>query len=115
MKTLPLFYSLNRYLEHDWLIGAGSVETCRATFALDARKKGEGKENLISVEGKLDTRRSVSLSLFLLTAGQGLPEIRSQGSRSLRNRRQIQTFERSRRTACKDEYGCGEENFVLQV
>jgi hypothetical protein len=42
-------------------IGAGSVEICRATFVLDARKKGERKENLISVEGKLDTCGSVSL------------------------------------------------------
>jgi hypothetical protein len=62
METLPLFYSLNRYSEHDGHIGAGSVEICRATFVLDARKKGERKENLISVEGKLDTCGSVSLS-----------------------------------------------------
>jgi hypothetical protein len=62
METLPLFYSLNRYLEQEVHIDAGSVEICRATFILDARKKGEGKENLISVEGKLDTCGSVSLS-----------------------------------------------------
>ena len=53
---------MNRYLEHDEHIGAGSVEICRATFLLDARKKGEDKEKLISVEGKLDTCGSVSLS-----------------------------------------------------
>ncbi len=52
----------SRYLEHDEHIGAGSVEICRATFLLDARKKGEDKEKLISVEGKLDTCGSVSLS-----------------------------------------------------
>ncbi len=59
---LPLFYSLNRYLEYDEHIGAGSVEICRATFVLDARKEGERKERLISVEGKLDTCGPVSLS-----------------------------------------------------
>ena len=53
---------MNRYLEHDEHIGAGSLEICRATFLLDARKKGENKEKLISVEGKLDTCGSVSLS-----------------------------------------------------
>ena len=53
---------MNRYLEHDEHIGAGSVEICRATFLLDARKKGEDEEKLISVEGKLDTCGSVSLS-----------------------------------------------------
>jgi hypothetical protein len=37
---------------------------CRATFILDARKKGEDKEKLISVEGKLDTCGSVSLILL---------------------------------------------------
>jgi hypothetical protein len=62
MKIPPLFCSLNRYLEHDEHIGAGSVEICRATFVLDVRKKGGHKENLISVEGKLDTCGSVSLS-----------------------------------------------------
>jgi hypothetical protein len=70
METLPLFYSLNRYLEQDGHIGAGSVEICRATFVLDARKKGERKENLISVEGKLDTCGSVSLSLTLITCSR---------------------------------------------
>jgi hypothetical protein len=65
METLPLIYSLNRYLEHDEHIGAGSVEICRATFVLDARKKGERKEIFISVEGKLDTCGSVSHSYHL--------------------------------------------------
>jgi hypothetical protein len=63
METLPLFYSLNRYLEHEGHIGAGSVEICRATFVLDARKKEEGKENLISVEGKL-CEESMRLTAF---------------------------------------------------
>ncbi len=49
-------------MEHDGHISAGSVEICRATFVLHARKKGERKENLISAEGKLDTCGSVSLS-----------------------------------------------------
>jgi hypothetical protein len=52
MEPLPLFYSLNRYLEHDEHIGAGSVEICRATFVLDVKKKGERQDALISVEGK---------------------------------------------------------------
>jgi hypothetical protein len=54
--------SLSFIPEHDEHIGAGSVEICRATFILDARKKGEKKEKLVSVEGKLDTCGSVSLS-----------------------------------------------------
>ena len=35
MEPLPLFYSLNRFLQHEGHIGAGSVEICRAEFLLD--------------------------------------------------------------------------------
>ncbi len=62
-EPLPLFYSLNRFLEHDDHIGAGSVdEICRATFGLSVIDKESGKTSKISAEGKLDTCGSVSLS-----------------------------------------------------
>jgi hypothetical protein len=62
MKPLPLFYSLNRYLEYDEHSVAGLVEICSATFVLDVQRKGEGQESLSSVEEKLGTCGSVSLS-----------------------------------------------------
>jgi hypothetical protein len=111
METLPLFYSLNRYLEQDGHIGAGSVEICRATFVLDAREKGEGKgKKLISVEGKLDTCGSVSLSHS--SHIQEVKDYRKFGlkSRFLRDRWQIQTFERSR---CAARTNTGAEKKIL--
>ncbi len=64
-EPLPLFYSLNRYLEHDDHIGVGSVEICRATFVLDVQGKDKRKEATISVEGKLDTYVRADPSLYL--------------------------------------------------
>jgi hypothetical protein len=61
-EPLPLFYSLNRFLDHDDHIGAGSVEICRATFGLGVIDRENSKPAKISAEGKLDTCGSVSLS-----------------------------------------------------
>jgi hypothetical protein len=62
MEPLPLFYSLNRFIDHEACISAGSVEICRASFVLDV--VGEGASSTIkrAVEGKLDTCGSVPLS-----------------------------------------------------
>ena len=62
MEPLPLFYSLNRFLQHDEHIGAGSVEICRAEFLLDVLDDDLGMAAQAKVEGKLDTCGSVSLS-----------------------------------------------------
>jgi hypothetical protein len=59
---LPIFYSLNRFIDHEACISAGSVEICRALFKLSV--VGEGTSGTVSraVKGKLDTCGSVSLS-----------------------------------------------------
>ncbi len=59
---LPIFYSLNMFIDHEACISAGSVEICRTLFKLDV--VGEGTGNMVkqAVEGKLDTYGSVSLS-----------------------------------------------------
>jgi hypothetical protein len=62
MEPLPLFYSLNRFLQHDGHIGAGSMEICRAEFLLDVLEVNTGMTAQAKVEGKLDTCGSVSLS-----------------------------------------------------
>ena len=62
MEPLPLFYSLNRFLQHEGHIGAGSVEICRAEFLLDVLEVNLGMASQAKVEGKLDTCGSVSLS-----------------------------------------------------
>ncbi len=62
MEPLPLFYSLNRFLQHEGHIGAGSVEICRAEFLLDVLDVNLGMASQARVEGKLDTCGSVSLS-----------------------------------------------------
>ena len=59
---LPIFYSLNRFIEHEACISAGSVEICRALFVLDAVGEGASSTVKRAVEGKLDTCGSVSLS-----------------------------------------------------
>ena len=58
----PLFYSLKRFVDHEDCISAGSKEICRASFVLDV--VGEGVSSMVkrTVEGKLDTCGSVSLS-----------------------------------------------------
>jgi hypothetical protein len=61
-KPLPLFYSLNRFLEHDDHTGAGSVEICRATFDLGVIDGKSSEPAKITAEGKLDTCGSVCLS-----------------------------------------------------
>ena len=61
-ESLPLFYSLNRFIDHEACISAGSVEICRASFILDVLGEGVNSAGKITVEGKLDTCGSVSLS-----------------------------------------------------
>ena len=63
-KTDPLsiFYSLNRFIEHEACISAGSVEICRAPFVLDVVGEEASSTVKRAVEGKLDTCGSVSLS-----------------------------------------------------
>ncbi len=62
MDPLPIYYSLNRFIDHEACISAGSVEICRALFKLEV--VGGGTDNTFKqgVEGKLDTCGSVSLS-----------------------------------------------------
>jgi hypothetical protein len=62
MEPLPLFYSLNRFLQHDGNIGAGSVEICRAEFLRDILDAILGIAAQANVESKLDTCGSASLS-----------------------------------------------------
>ncbi len=57
---LPIFYSLNRFIDHEACISAGSVEICRALFKLDVAGEGTGSTVKRAVEGKLD----VDLFLF---------------------------------------------------
>ena len=61
-EPLPLFYSLNRFIDHEACISAGSVEICRALFILDVVGEGANSAGKLTVEGKLDTCGSVSLS-----------------------------------------------------
>jgi len=61
-EPLPLFYSLNRFIEHEACISAGSVEICRALFILDVVGEGANNAGKLTAEGKLDTCGSVSLS-----------------------------------------------------
>jgi hypothetical protein len=59
---LPIFYSLNRFIDHEACISAGPVEICRALFLLDVVEEGASSTIKRAVEGKLDTCGSVSLS-----------------------------------------------------
>jgi hypothetical protein len=61
-EPLPLFYSLNRFIDHEACISAGSVEIYRASFTLDVVGEGASSTVKLAVEGKLDTCGSVSLS-----------------------------------------------------
>jgi hypothetical protein len=75
-EPLPLFYSLNRFLEHDDHIGAGSVEICTATFGLGVVDKESNKPAKISHRRKArHLWMGLSLSLFPRSADQGLQEI----------------------------------------
>ena len=95
MDPLPIFYSLNRFIDHEACISAGSVEICWALFKLDV--VGEGTGNMVkqAVEGKLDTCGSVSLShsAFSFTGCQGLQKAWSQGRCPHRHRRSVETVE----------------------
>jgi hypothetical protein len=59
-EPLPLFYSLNKFIDLEACISAGSVEICRASFILDVLGEGANSAGKLTVEGKLD----VDLSLF---------------------------------------------------
>jgi hypothetical protein len=59
---LSIFYSLNRFIEHEACISAGSAEICRASFVLDVIGEKASSTIKRAVEGKLDTCGSVSLS-----------------------------------------------------
>ena len=62
-EPLPLFYSLNRFIDHEACISAGSVEICRASFTLNVvGEEAAGIAVKLPVKGKLDTCGSVSLS-----------------------------------------------------
>ena len=66
MESLPLFYSLNRFIDHEACISAGSAEICRASFVLDVIGEDANGSVKRAVEGKLDTCGSVCLSLSLI-------------------------------------------------
>jgi hypothetical protein len=57
---LPIFYSLNRFVDHEACISAGSVEICRALFVLDVVGEGASSTVKRAVEGKL-----IHVDLFL--------------------------------------------------
>ncbi len=61
-EPLSLFYSLNRFIDHKACISAGSVEICRGFFILDVIGERISSGAKLTVEGKLDTCASVSLS-----------------------------------------------------
>ena len=67
MESLPLFYSLNRFIDHEACISAGSAEICRASFVLDVIGEDANGSVKRAVERKLDTCGSVSITLFLST------------------------------------------------
>jgi len=67
MESLPLFYSLNRFIDHEACISAGSAEICRASFVLDVIGEDANGSVKRAVERKLDTCGSVSITLFLPT------------------------------------------------
>jgi hypothetical protein len=64
-EPLPLFYSLNRFIDHEACISAGSVEICRASFIVDVVGKGVSSAVKLTVEGKLDTCGSVLFPTLL--------------------------------------------------
>ena len=67
MESLPLFYSLNRFIDHEACISAGSVEICRASLVVDVIGEDVNGSVKRAVEGKLNTCGSVSITLFLST------------------------------------------------
>jgi hypothetical protein len=65
-EPLPPFYFLYRFIDHEVCISAGSVEICRASFILDVVGEEASSAVKLTVEGKLDTCGSVSLSHYSL-------------------------------------------------
>ena len=61
MEPLPLFYSLNRFIDHEACISVGSTETWRASFVLDVIGEDANGSVKRAMEGKLDTYGSLSL------------------------------------------------------
>ena len=106
---LPLFYSLNRFIDHKACISAGSVEICRASFVFDVVGEGASSTVKRAVEGKLDTCGSVSLSHSSHLQDvkdcrkHGLKEVVLSGIR----------FERSKSVTRGSSRREGEENSVL--
>ncbi len=66
MDSLPIFYSLNRFIDHEACISAGSVEICRALFKLDVVEEGTDNTVKQAAEGKLDTCGSVFFPTLLI-------------------------------------------------
>ena len=64
MEPLPLFYSLNRFIDHEACISARSIETWRASFVLDVIGEDANGSVKRAMEGKLDTYGSLSLSHY---------------------------------------------------
>ena len=116
-EPLPLFYSLNRFIDHEACISAGSVEICRASFILDVLGEGANSVGKLTVEGKLDTCGSVSLSHSSLL--QDVKDCRKHGLKevvlSARHRRTIQALKGSRSAACRSGRRESKEDSVLQV
>ena len=81
MDPIPIFYSLNRFVDQEACISAGSVEIYRALFQLDVVEEGTSGTVKQAVEGKLDTCGSVSLSHSSHYRMSRIAE--SMGSRSL--------------------------------
>jgi hypothetical protein len=79
MEPLPLFCSLNRFIDHEVCISAGSAEICRASFVLDVIGEDANGSVKRAVEGKLDTCGSVSLSLSHSSHLQDIKDCRKHG------------------------------------
>ena len=68
-EPLPLFYSLNRFIDHEACISAGSVEICRASFILDVVGDGAHSEvkRLVRMICKMISRMRMSKSFQIHT------------------------------------------------
>ncbi len=61
-RSLSFTLLTGSLIDHEACISAGSVEICRASFILDVVGEVASSEAKLTVEGKLDTCGSVSLS-----------------------------------------------------
>ena len=115
MDPLPIFYSLNRFVDQEACIGAGSVEICRALFQLDVVEENTGNTVKLAVEGKLDTCGSISLSHS--SHLQDVKDCRKHGLKVvvLTYRRAVETLEGSRGATRGCSRWPSEENSLLQV